>query len=180
VKIDLANIAGTPGARGRYPVSERLAPTDDCSFVEPVTGELSVENTSSLLLVRGQLRAVLRLTCARCLTEVEHPLEVEVAEEFATEGTAPGVETIDRDEPEASAISDYVLDLSEFVRQHVAVHLPMAFLCRPDCLGICPSCGRNLNESPCGCQAEPADERWEKLRELALKAPEPKAGPGQR
>ncbi len=125
-----------------------------------------MENTGSLLLVRGRLRAVLKLTCVRCLTEVEQPVEAEVEEEFASEGTAPDVQTIDRDAPEEAAIADYVLDAGESVRQQVALSVPMAFVCRPDCRGICPSCGKNLNEGPCGCSADTADERWSKLGEL--------------
>jgi len=181
VKIDLANIAGTPGARGRYSISERLAPTEGISSAGPVTGELTVENTGSLLLVRGRLRAVVRLTCGRCLAEAEHPIEMEVEEEFASQATAPDVDTIDRDEPQASAISDYVLDGTEFVRQHLATHMPMAFVCRPDCRGICPHCGKNLNEGECECEAEPEDARWEKLKGyVAGQSDRPEGEPGRR
>lgn len=109
---------------------------------------------------------MLKLTCVRCLTEVEQPIELEVEEEFASQGTAPDVETIDREEPEAAAISDYVLDAGEFVRQQVALNVPMAFVCRPGCRGICPTCGRNLNQGSCGCPPQVEDDRWSKLGEL--------------
>jgi len=179
MRIDLANVAGTPGARGVYPVSEVLAPTEAYACVGPVSGELVVENIGSLLLVRGELDALIRLPCVRCLTEAELPIAMGVEEEFACEGTAPDVETVDRDEPAASAISDYVLDVTELVRQQIALHLPMAFICRPDCRGICPSCGKNLNEGPCGCRAEPNGARWAKLGDLLGKgrgAPDSRLG----
>jgi uncharacterized protein len=166
LKIDLSNIAGTPGERGRYSVSERVAPTDDVSCVGPVTGEITVENAGLLLLVRGRLRGTARLTCARCLSEYRRPVEIDVEEEFATEETGPEVPTIDREEPAASGISDYVLDVSDLVRQELTVRVPMAPLCRADCLGICPQCGKNLNEGPCGCRAHPTDGRWAKLSTL--------------
>lgn len=166
MRIDLANIAGTPGARGRFPISEQLAPTEDFACVGPVTGELVVENTGSLLMARGKLRADLRLPCVRCLSEGEATIQTDVQEEFALGATAPDVSTIDRDEPEEAAVSDYILDAAEFVRQHVTASLPMAFLCRPDCQGLCPGCGRNLNEGPCECAAVPADSRWSKLADL--------------
>ena len=169
VKIDLANIAGTPGEGGRFAISERLEPTETYTPVGPVTGELTVENTGTLLLVRGELHVVLRLPCVRCLTEAEETLAMDVEEEFASEGTAADVVTIDRDEPEAAAISDYLLDVGEFVRQQVVSYLPIAFVCKPDCRGICPTCGKNLNEGPCGCAPEPADDRWAKLQDFLLK-----------
>jgi uncharacterized protein len=166
LKIDLANIAGTPGARGRYAISERLAPIEGISSKGPVVGEITAENTGPLLLVRGRLRAVLVLSCVRCLGEAEQLVEVDVEEEFASEYTSPDVDTIDRDEPEASAISEYMLDVSELARQQVALGVPMGFVCSPDCRGLCPSCGRNLNEGACECRLQGMDSRWGKLAEL--------------
>jgi len=166
MKIDLANIAGTPGERGRFSISVPLAPTEGYTPVGPVTGEIIVENPGSLLLIHGTLHVLLRSTCARCLTEAEMPLDVEFEEEFASEGTADDVETMDRDEPEVAAISDYVLDAGEFVRQQVLSNLPLAFVCGPDCRGICPTCGKNLNAGPCDCEPAPADDRWAKLHDL--------------
>ena len=170
VRIDLADIAGTPGARGRYAISEVLDPSDDLPVMGPVTGEITVENAGSLLLLRGQLRARLRLSCVRCLTESEREVEIAVEEEFATDLTAPDVETIDRDEPERAAISDYVLDVSELVRQQVALSVPMAFVCEVGCRGICPTCGKNLNEGPCACPGAGDDSRWDVLKGLLPRA----------
>jgi uncharacterized protein len=172
MKIDLANIAGTPGESGRFEISERLEPTDVYTPSGPATGELVLENTGTLLLLWGSLHVVLRLSCVRCLTEAEQSFEMDVEEEFASENTASDVLTIDRDEPEVSAISDFVLDVGDFVRQQVGSHLPIAFVCRPDCRGICPTCGNNLNAGPCECSPEPADDRWAKLQALLANSQE--------
>lgn len=166
MKIDLADIAGTPGARGRYAVSERVDPTEEFSSVGPVVGLLEVENTGILLLLRGRLHARVRMRCVRCLTEFELPVAVEIEEEFASPETEPGIPTMDRDQPETSAMEDYILDVAELVRQELEVSVPMAPVCDPDCRGICPRCGKNLNEGPCSCPAEPADSRWAKLADL--------------
>jgi uncharacterized protein len=166
MKIDLANIAGTPGERGRFPISEPMAPAEGYTPVGPVTGEIIVENIGSLLLIHGSLHVLLRSSCVRCLTEAEMLLDVDFEEEFASEGTAADVETMDRDEPETAAMSNYVLEAGEFVRQQVLANLPLAFVCRPDCRGICPTCGKNLNDGPCDCEPAPADDRWAKLHDL--------------
>ena len=175
VRIDLANVAGTPGARGRYEISEKATPTDEYEALGPVEGWIEVENTGVLLLMRGQLRARVRVHCVRCLAWCECPLLMEIEEEFATKETAPDVLTIDREEPETSAINDFMLDVSELVRQQLAVNLPMAQLCREDCKGICPECGRNLNLGPCTCATPPADSKWQALADLL-----PKLSEGQR
>lgn len=169
MKIDLANIAGTPGARGRFAISERLAVTEEAACSSPVTGELTVENVGSLLLVRGHLQVTLRMPCVRCLQEGEQELSIEVEEEFASEGTGPEVDTMDREEPELSAMSDFVLDAHEFARQQVVANVPMSFLCRRDCRGMCSECGKDLNEGPCQCRVVSGDERWTKLGDLLKK-----------
>jgi uncharacterized protein len=166
VRIDLASIAGTPGAHDRYAISQEPPPTEGYEAVGPVVGEIEVANTGSLLLMRGELRAVVRVRCVRCLVSCECPLVMKIEEQFATAETPRDVLTIDREEPEASAIEDFVLDVSELVRQQLAVNLPMAQLCREDCQGICPQCGQNLNLGPCTCVARAADERWTALGEL--------------
>ena len=167
MKIDLANIAGTPGARGRYSISENVAPAEDFSCVGRAVGELQVENTGSLLLLRGELCATLKLACVRCLGDFERPITVTIEEEFSTGQTEPDVETMDRDEPEASAMHDFFLDAYEFVRQQILVNVPMAPVCREDCRGICSGCGQNLNEKDCDWAVEPADSAWAKLGDLA-------------
>ena len=91
---------------------------------------------------------------------------MEIEEEFATEDTHPDVHTIDRDEPEASAMSECVLDVTELARQQLIVNIPMASVCRPDCRGMCPQCGQNLNDAPCGCPSPPADSRWGRLQDF--------------
>jgi uncharacterized protein len=64
--------------------------------------------------------------------------------------------------------SHQVLDLTEAVRQYRLTAEPMQPLCKPDCLGLCPHCGYNLNEGPCGCPRQETDARWAALAELAV------------
>jgi uncharacterized protein len=58
------------------------------------------------------------------------------------------------------------IDLAEAVREHVLLNLPLRPLCRPDCAGLCPVCGKNLNQGPCGGHDEQADERLAVLATL--------------
>jgi uncharacterized metal-binding protein YceD (DUF177 family) len=75
------------------------------------------------------------------------------------------------DDPDAFLIDEHHhLDLTEAVRQALVVEQPMAPLCRPDCAGLCPECGADLNAGPHSCAAEPEDSRWAALRALATDA----------
>jgi uncharacterized protein len=171
VKVDLADVAGVPGAHGRYSVCEQVPPIDGASVIGPVTGELTVQNTGLLLVVRGRLQAVLEVACARCLAPTQVPVRIKVEEEFAAEGASPDVDTIDREDPERAAIEDFVLDVTELVRQQLAVNVPMTSLCRPECQGICPQCGQNLNEGPCQCEPDTAGSPFSKLKDLLGEKP---------
>jgi len=59
-----------------------------------------------------------------------------------------------------------VIDVSEDVRQTLLLALPFKRVCREQCKGLCPHCGKNLNEAPCGCTESTDDSRWEKLKDL--------------
>ena len=63
-------------------------------------------------------------------------------------------------------VTDDRLDLSAWARDASALELPDKILCRPDCAGLCPVCGRNLNDEPHTHEEEPADPRWSGLAEL--------------
>ncbi len=58
------------------------------------------------------------------------------------------------------------LDLDELVREDILLDLPSKYLCSPDCKGLCPKCGKNLNEGPCGCENDEIDPRLEILKSL--------------
>ena len=58
------------------------------------------------------------------------------------------------------------LVLEDVLREQVLLSLPARSLCRPDCQGLCPRCGRNLNTEPCTCEDTPSDPRWTALSEL--------------
>lgn len=65
-----------------------------------------------------------------------------------------------------------VVALSPIAEERVQMALPMKPLCRPDCRGLCPGCGKDLNsmDGPCSCARETADPRWDALKALREKA----------
>ena len=91
--------------------------------------------------------------CRRCAVPVSGELEIAVSERF-------GVGPIAEDD--LYPITDDTIDLGPLVRDAIVLELPMAPLCRPDCRGLCPSCGADRNEGECRCVAPP-DPRWANL-----------------
>ena len=125
-----------------------------------VPGRLDVSRTSSGHAMRLRLEAVLHGPCMRCLTQSQFDVEVE-SREVDQPGTG--------DEELSSPYVDLdELDIAAWAHDAIALALPVALLCRPDCKGLCPECGIVLNDIPEGEHVhEPApDPRWAKLRDL--------------
>jgi uncharacterized protein len=97
--------------------------------------------------------------CVRCLSDAG--LDVSV-EDRQYQATSPEGD----EELRTPYLVDDRLDLSAWARDAVALGLPDKILCRADCAGLCPVCGRDLNSDPHEHEDEGGDERWAKLAEL--------------
>jgi len=128
-------------------VPEDAAPVADV-VLESVLGGVSVTGTVTASWTGG---------CRRCLAPASGVLELQVRELYTEEG----------DGDETYLLVDDEVDLEPLVRDAVLLELPLAPLCRPDCLGLCPTCGANRNEEACGCEA-PRDPRWGALDVLRM------------
>ena len=108
--------------------------------------------------------------CWRCL----EPARIDVAFD-ATEIAMEGA-----DDPELSSLylEDDALGVSDWARDAVVEAMPAVVVCTEDCAGLCPSCGANLNEGPCGCAPATPDSRWAALAELAKRLPGDEPGAG--
>ena len=100
------------------------------------------------------------LPCARCLTVVKK----ERSERFTHILRDTGEDPTEGDS--YSPISGGKLDLEQMVLSDMLLHAEEVPLCKPDCLGICPICGKDQNEEPCDCEPEYRDPRFDVLREL--------------
>jgi uncharacterized protein len=96
--------------------------------------------------------------CVRCLDDAVLEVPIAVREYQAT---SPDDEELTTPYVEADQ-----LDVSGWARDAVALALPEKILCRPDCAGLCPECGKNLNEEPHEHEEETADPRWDALEAL--------------
>jgi uncharacterized protein len=128
--------------------------------VVPVGGEAEADVTlvpfEGGIDVSGTVSAPWVGICRRCAEPVSGELHLRVHERY---GDPSGGATADED---FYPIVDGDIDLGPLVRDAVVLELPMAPLCREDCAGLCPECGANRNEGPCGCVA-PRDPRWANL-----------------
>ncbi len=109
----------------------------------------------------GSLSGVVKLDCRRCLADVTTDVSGEVHFLFAPAGDETAADDPDVFTYDAGARE---LDLRPAVREAWLLEAPSLVLCRPDCKGLCPSCGTDLNTDQCECGAAKNDSRWEALR----------------
>ncbi len=102
------------------------------------------------------MRAAVAGECDRCLEPASFEVAGEIEEYYLFE---------EPEDPEAYedgfelVSEDRVIDLGEAVSDAIVMDTPFVVLCQPECQGLCPTCGANLNEGDCGC-AEQAEEDW--------------------
>lgn len=107
-----------------------------------LTGNVRVTRTAQGLLVQAKLQARIASECVRCLTEFQQLLEVEFSDLYAfTQASMTESRLI---LPESGKI-----DLAPVVRDEMFLAIPISPLCQPNCKGLCPICGENLNETTC-------------------------------
>jgi uncharacterized protein len=150
--------------------SLRLKPSE-LFLMRPVEVRVSVLRSKDKLTFYGRITALAEPECARCLKLFPNTLEAEIRFILDSSEAAGGTEIQDDDyEFVSKTVASY--DMTNRIREALLLNLPMRFLCSPDCKGLCPTCGTNLNTRECNCQKEEIDPRWEKLKRVTVKPKE--------
>ena len=129
---------------------------DVVEFVEPVRIEGTLKNEDDVFVLDTKGETTVLMECSCCLAPVRKELSFEIKERFAHTG---------RDDEETETFTGDQIDLADFVKRGIIGELPMRVECREDCKGLCPICGKNLNDGPCDCK-EPVDPRLAALLDL--------------
>lgn len=143
VQLDLSDVE----FQGMYP------------FVQPVKVEGEATETAGIVTLRMTIAYRFDGQCDRC------------AQPYSRDGELPAehilVAALDDEENDDYVLLDnFRLPIDELVTADLLLGLPSKNLCRKDCRGLCPRCGKNLNEGLCGCRSDTADPRLEALRQL--------------
>ncbi len=135
----------------------------------PLWLDLRLESVMEGVLVTGTVSGRATGECGRCLTDLEHDVEVELMELYAYPGKRPDA---DVDEDEVRELEGDLIDLEPALRDAVVPALPFQPVCRDDCPGLCSECGARLADDP-DHQHDVVDPRWAALQGLARTSGEP-------
>jgi uncharacterized protein len=126
---------------------------------ERVPSELVITRASTGTVLDLRFTGRMHGPCFRCLGDATLELSIDAREYQATN---PG----ESDELRTPYVADDNLDLTAWSRDALALALPDKILCRPDCAGLCPVCGKNLNDEPHAHEEKTTDPRWAELESL--------------
>ncbi|MCK5843892.1 MAG: DUF177 domain-containing protein [Victivallales bacterium] len=125
---------------------------DRITFDKPVKYSLHVSEVSDGILVAGTLATTLRIPCSRCLEPFEYDIKLDDVCHF--------LENSNND----------IVEVSEELREDILVSLPVRFICKENCAGLCVGCGENLNKGKCDCESSKSQSAplspWDALDQL--------------
>ena len=162
-----------PGAIEFGPEFRQIGPLHSAGRAELVVEHRGHRQDVEDIRLVGDVEARVEFSCARCL----EPVAQDVARNFDLIYRPQGVDrraeevSISEAETEIGYYQGEGLLLEDALREQVLLATPVRALCRDDCKGLCPHCGRNLNVEQCNCEQHPSDPRWEALAEIKKKLP---------
>lgn len=109
--------------------------TQDIKFRNPVKVKANISKITNAVAVNLDIKASYYTDCSRCLEEVNVDFNKALKLNFQIVSV------------------NQIIDLNTDIREEIILEYPMQPLCKPDCKGLCKTCGKNLNESACGCNS---------------------------
>ncbi len=159
--LDLTAVFGNDGASVEFDRKIKLDGDDqeaDPNFISGIHCKGRIYNRAGMVEMDATADFDYQAPCDRCAEEATHhfnlPLQHKLIQHLSGE-----------DNDEYIVLGSSSLDLDGLVWEDVILSLPMQWLCSPDCKGLCPMCGANLNQTTCGCK-KPVDPRFDILESL--------------
>lgn len=150
--------------KGQYPFD---IPSDDAVFCGPVKVTGEIVNMDGYIRLTAEALAEYDAKCARCLKPVHGKMDVSLERTLVGQGEL--VNTPEEEADDYLEIIDGELDIEPCIAEELVMALPSRSLCSEDCKGLCPKCGKDLNEGECHCETKEIDPRLAVLQKLLEK-----------
>jgi uncharacterized protein len=152
-----------------FPIEEIRFTHDDAVLSAPITADFMLTHEEQDLWVEGSVETAIRFRCSRCTKEFSRPFSASFDLSYLPQPkwSAENAEIELRyDEMDVAYYDGIVLDVNLLVLEQLELAIPMNFVCREDCKGLCYKCGADLNEETCPCKSEEPDSRMSALLEF--------------
>lgn len=139
-------------------------------FVGPIKLFLNLRRSGRIVILRSQLEMTVKWVCARCLDSFMRTMKAEFTTTLRPKPDRPLAQEVEltREDLETEFYEGEEIDLTNLLQDQVLLTLPPKVLCKEDCRGLCPKCGKNLNREVCQCAEEDLDPRWAALKSFRV------------
>ena len=160
--ISIRDLKRETGLKKRVSLKLKFKEIGGVEIISPVDVDITIENREVGFKITGKFRVRVRLRCRRCLEFFDYELEGNINEMY-TRKPRHFDEKVRLTEEELSTFYYHgdEINVKEMVRQNILVSIPPYPLCKPNCKGLCPVCGKNLNYGDC----EHVKEKEEEIEE---------------
>jgi uncharacterized protein len=159
--LDLSSVINVDGKKMPFEVALDFCGNEDIDlkFLKPVQVSGVALNIGGSLELSAKVIAALEFLCDRCCEAFDKEMIFTFEEVLKKED----VRAEDDQNPDAVYFQGNSIELDELVLNNIIVSLPLKNLCKPDCKGLCPVCGQNLNSGECSCDTCATDPRFDAL-----------------
>lgn len=160
-----------PGALDLGPDYKQVVPAESSGRADLVEEHHGKHKVIQDIRIKGRLATRLETNCARCLEPLTQDVKREFDLLYRPQGTDVGRDEISVTDAEAE-IGYYVGEgilLDDVIREQILLAVPVKVTCRDDCKGLCPHCGKNMNQETCSCGVAEEEPRWAALKDIRSK-----------
>lgn len=160
LRLNVGFIIGSDvGFSNEFPFDyETLRVSDDLELRD-FHGSAVIGRTPQGLLLTGQFQATFKVECVRCLNEFDQTVHWEMTELFAFNKKS----TTDSN---LLLPDDGQIELAPLIRDYALTEIPISPICKPDCKGLCPTCGQDLNKKDCGHRTDTSGSPFAALKDI--------------
>ncbi|WP_458861697.1 YceD family protein [Acidaminobacterium chupaoyuni] len=162
MKLNLRDVLASDDQRISFDYSIDLSQEEinfEFPFQQPVRVTGSLENKADVFWLNAKVETMVSTVCARCAKPMEYEKNLEISLVIAQNDNGDVSD-------DTYIVDSDTFELDEIIHEELILSMEMAVLCKPDCKGLCPKCGHDLNEGDCGCNRKEIDPRLAKLQEL--------------
>ena len=172
MRLNVSDLLRAPtGTQRRYDVDEPVDGIDpgEVKILSAAVGTIVATRTVAGVLITGELRTTIEAGCSRCLIPYGASAITSLEEEFVPSvdvNTGATLPIPSETDPCLLIGGQHMLDLTEVLRQSLILCATGCGPCRPDCAGLCVTCGQNLNEMHCDCAMPETNSPFGVLKDL--------------
>jgi uncharacterized protein len=158
-----------------FAVLAKMVEDGICEFPTPLKAALRAQQIGDIVEVDGNISTTVRLDCGRCLQSFEMPLASSFALTYSRQEPTPEQGDAHQEDLELTAedvgliyFQGEEINIRNGIQEQVVLAFPFRALCKPDCRGLCPACGVDLNTAECQCDRSPPEGKFAALKNLKI------------